>query len=539
MNGSTGTSLVAALTLTLAGTIAPAQDLRSPLEEHVGRQGTFETGNQIHKNGWRMWTGAIQTNPEVATAGTGNQIYMGGMDFGVTPRTQLGFSIGYHRDPTINPVAGASPDVLMSSYALQGKYRFYEDASWSVHAAASLEYFSYESAIFGSGGGSDADHVIGSLHLPISYNAGNDLRFHLTPGIAVFTDNMNGNDFFGTIPMLGVGASWKPHRRWLTYGSVNMPFGENGNTVTSAGTLTNKPIWTLGAAFNVTPKTTLDLFVTNGMGGTPATSIIGMLPDADTTMIGATVTYTPGRSERYRPNYRGTPAEPLSRRQEALQHDGYTLTSADTLTPGAVLGSLGFGTDGGYSGAVQFSPDYDGQMEFAYDQVADDGSVATPSQIPSLSGRYMFGVKLRFLDQNNGSPVSLSGRALIGRDTSASLNGVLYLGMPVMWKANDRLALTANPKFAAFGSERKFGVGLGVNYELANGLQAIAEVTPVNDGDPLVWAAGVRYRVPGSRLDLDLSATNAIGRYGIGTMVAQDDARVALTATYRFDARRR
>jgi len=80
----------------------------------------------------------------------------------------------------------------------------------------------------------------------------------------------------------------------------------------------------------------------------------------------------------------------------------------------------------------------------------------------------------------------------------------------------------------------KYGLGLGVNYQLTDALQLIGEVTPVGDGDPTIWAAGIRYAIPNTGISLDAHATNAIGSYGLGTLIGQDSTKFSIGATWKF-----
>ncbi len=521
----------------LGGTSVLAQDaVGTPLETHGDRLFNFETGNLLPKGALKLWVGSHQTQPGISTAGTGNQIYYGGGEWGVSDRFQLGATFQYFQDPPHSPILGSSPDSQFFTGSLQGKYQLYNDARWAIAAKGSVEYLSFESTLFGTDPGPNKSHLVGSFQLPITYKASDQLQFHFTPGISVFPSDINGNAYYGEVAYAGAGFSWKPNQRWLAYGSVNTPLS-GGNTISSTQTITKKAVWNLGARYNVSPKAAVDLFVTNAWGVTPATSILTFFPDGNATMIGATVTYTPGQGAGYRPNYRGITSEPQSARNASLQLDGFSLASADTLSPGTVQISGFYGADDNAGGALIFSPDYDGQVEFVVETPANDGSVPA-GIVPNFNARYWIGTKLRLMDQNNGSRFSLSLHPMLGRDTSAGQTGVLYLGMPMSYKANDRATITANPKFAAWGSTELYALGLGLNYQVARGFEAIAEVTPVSDGLDMVWAAGLRYQVPNSTLHLDLHATNAISRYGIGTMVAQDNVKIAFGATMLFNLKR-
>ena len=67
-----------------------------------------------------------------------------------------------------------------------------------------------------------------------------------------------------------------------------------------------------------------------------------------------------------------------------------------------------------------------------------------------------------------------------------------------------------------------------MNYQLFDGLELIGEVTPTDGANGTVWAAGARYTSRNGRINIDLSATNSIGRHGYGTLIAQDSTRYAL-----------
>jgi hypothetical protein len=106
------------------------------------------------------------------------------------------------------------------------------------------------------------------------------------------------------------------------------------------------------------------------------------------------------------------------------------------------------------------------------------------------------------------------------------------------YKSSDRFVFTVAPKLGAFGNVDMAGLGLGVNYQVSDNLELIAEATPVGlDGDTATWAAGLRYNIGKSGFSIDASATNAVGRQGIGSMIAQDDTRFTIALSKTFDGR--
>lgn len=502
-----------------------------PIERHPGRLLDFNTAYQLHRGEIQVMVGTHQTTPGYARTGTGNQLYYGGIDWGLTDRIQLRLSRQHFEDPVSRPINGLFPAIRFQALSVAAKVHLYQSTRISIAAEAAIERFVFESPLFLSRRGVEGTHVVGALHVPISYAATPRLSFHLTPGISIFPDTVNGLPFYGTITSLGAGFSWKPNARWLAFGSITYPIGPGGNTISSTAAITRMPIWSAGLRYNVSPKLGVELYTTNGIGVTPATNILSFFPNGDTPLYGARLVYAPGRSAAYRPNYRGISSTPLSSRNRSLQQDGFTLTSADTLAAGTFMATGHYSSFDGYSGGALLSPDHDGQVEAYYEQYADDGSIGA-SRVPNSKARYMFGGKLRLMDQNNGSAFSLSVRTLLGRDTGRL--GVFYFGVAASRKVNSRLALTINPKIAAFGSNTQIGVGFGANYQLFRDLQVIAEITPLAHSYTPVWAAGVRYQIPKTSINFDLHATNAIGGNGLGTLVGQNETKLVFATSVRL-----
>lgn len=501
------------------------------LEQHPNRLFQFETANMYPAGTLELNVGTMQTDPSGTGGGTGNQVYFGGASYAVNDKLTFGFDVSTYQDPVIKPINGSFPDFVVDTAAIWGKVRLFDNGQLSIAAQGSVETFvRLESPIFG---GANSGVVIGSLKLPMTYTVSPKLQFHLTPGVSVFPDTVGGTTFYGTIPTLGAGVSYKPNDRLALFGAVDVPIG-TGNTISNTATYTQVPVYTAGGRYNITPKVALTAYVTNGVGITPATSILTHWPDGDTLMAGLKLVYTPGAK---RPeSYRGAPA-PITARQGGLQQDGFTLGSPDTLEPGTFAVGGWYGSNENAGGMLSFSPDRDGEINVIVEQYANDGSVAA-ALTPSTKPRYMIGPKLRFLDQNNGDPFSLAGRVLFGRQIESGVPGigVFFAEGIASYKVNEKVTLTANPKVAAFGGTEAAGLGLGLNIELFDGLDLIAEATAVGaDATTATWAAGVRYNVPGAGLSIDANASNAIGRYGIGTMIAQDSVKYSISLTKRFN----
>ena len=506
----------------------------APLDEmptHIGV--LLDTANQLSQGAVQLTFGFNQTDPN-AGPGTGNQIYFINGEYGVTDRLSFGLWTQTFEDPPVSPIGGANPPIGMDSGAISAKYRVIDSANFDVAVSGSVELFRFATTLYGTGpGGSNEGMAIGSISAPMTYSVNDDFQIHFTPGVSVFPDAINGVDFYGTVAHLGLGATYRFSERLSSYAAVDVPVS-GGNAISSTGAITQVPVWTVGGRFNITPKAALDAYVTNAIGTTPGTSILANWPGGDDLLFGAKLTWTPGVGKAYRESYRNL--SPIDARQKNLQLDGFSIASADTLEPGIVSGTAWGGSNENYGGGLAIGLDRDGQFEFYAEQRADDGSVPA-GLLPAGDQRYLVGLKLRLLDQNNGDAFSFSGRLLGGRALNSGTPGVgeLYAEGAASYKTSPKLAVTVNPKLGAFGNNSTYGIGLGANFEVFDGFELMGEVTEVVDGNGAVWAAGARYHVNDYGLSIDASATNAVGRVGMGTLIAQDSTKFSLSVTKQFN----
>lgn len=514
--------LAGLVALQMGGVPATAEEGLSVLEGPAPRHGAIETGDLLRPGALELRFGSHQTAPGTAV-GTGRQVYTGGMTWRGDADLQFGLAAQVHDDPPEAPVGGLSPNITLLGLAGDVKWPILSTGRLSFAAAASLEAMRLDTELFGTpASGGAGDRVIGSLSFPLTYLLTPTLRAHLAPSLAVLPDALNGRDFFGASARLGAGATWQPARRLQAYGGALMPLGPGGNTLSETGEIERTPVWTLGARYAVTPRAAVDLFASNGLGATPATRHLTSFGDGSSPLFGAMLSYTPGRlasgRESYRPADGGAPIEGTR-----AVGDGLTLASGDTLPAGRLSIGSHAGTSGSAGLSLRYSPDRDLEFEALLERYGEDGSVG-PDRNPSGDPRYMLGGRLRLLDQALGDPVSLSVRALAGRDVERPTVGVFYLALPMSRRLGEASSLTLSPRLASLGETTILGLGTGMTQALTERLRLLGEMTAVDGGEPAVWAAGLQYDLfPKRKIGLEISAGNAIGTQGLGAMVAQEE----------------
>ncbi len=493
----------------------------SPLERPPVRLLQLETANQLIARALQLSFGSHQTLSD-DTPGTGSQLYYGEVDWGVTDDLQVSLSGQVYDDPPVRAINGKFQNITLLSLASSVKYRLLNGEQLALSLQGALEVLSVSSDLFGTRG-SGGSNLAGSIHVPLTYTASPDLQFHFTPGVSFLPGQLNDSKFYDTVFTLGTGANWQPSDRWLLYSTLNLPLGPGGNTIEADQTIDRQLVWSVGTRYSVTPRTGVNLYATNGLGATPSTAVLTAAPGGDELLVGVELQYTPDTGLGYRDRFDDEPSPTLSERDLQLLVNGITLASANTLAPGNIAVTAGAGTQGQFDVGLAYSPDEALQLEA---NVEDFGLGDRTTAAASDSLRYTLGARVQLLDQRRGAPISLSARILGGRDTEADgTTGVLFTDLPMAYEAGERVALLFNPRAAFSSGDTRLGLGFGINYEVVRGLQLMGEVTPVFGGNRMVWGLGSRYSFPNA-VSLDIYATNALGRHGLGTLVSGSEVRL-------------
>ena len=497
------------------------------LERFMPHMANFQTANTLPKGTWLVQTGSHQTDLNTGR-GTGNQTYYGAVDWSSGNNLTLSFSTLVQEDQNNRPIARMTAPTRFISGAFSAKYRFVDTQGFDIAALASAESFSFRTAIFDTDKG-ESDHLIGSLHLPVTLRAGHKLQLHFTPAVSEFPDDLKGIPYYGTIVSVGAGATWQLNPKLQIFSAASRPIS-GGNTIEISREISRRTVYTSGARFNYTPKVALEGYVTNGVGTTPATSIVAFWPTGDKALYGVKLHYTPGAQ---RPSsYRRIALRKPTHRDLQLQQDGLILSTANVVPPGHLRVTASGGDMDNYAGAVAFSPDRDFQLDALIEEHAFDGSVPETLDPTPGAGRWAAGGRIRVFDQGSRDWTSFSIRVLGGRDIEGIGNGALHVAFPLTYEANESLALTAQVAGSAFGDAEILSFGAGANLEIVPGVQIIAEASSVSEGPSAVWAAGVRYTGRGGRFGIDISATNSLARHGYGTLVAQDSIRYSAGVSF-------
>ena len=212
--------------------------------------------------------------------------------------------------------------------------------------------------------------------------------------------------------------------------------------------------------------------------------------------------------------------------------DGLTLSSSSTLAPDDIRLTTGMTSGGNTKLNLMYGLANDLQLEIPIEQFGNYDRLPD-SETFGNAIKFGAGAKLRFLNQAQGDPFSLSVKVKGVRDSKRPRVGTLFAEVPIVYQNNDKTALFLNPKIAFYRKEERLGLGLGINQVLSDKLQLIGELTPVS-GQELIWSTGLRYFEPGADLGIDIYASNTSGQNSIGGLVADTSTNIGFNVHWLF-----
>jgi hypothetical protein len=518
-----------------------AKDLQietnSPLQTPPTRLVNLETANQLPLGSVQFEAGTHQANPGDNRQGnTGYQNYYTSLDWGVTDKLQVGFAAQFFDDPTKGQINGTFPNLTFVSFAPSVKYQVFknERLKVAVSGTAELLELSSDPGLFNNTNKKSSEYFgIGKVEVPVTYNADDDIQLHFTPGVAFYPETVKGADFYGTFLNVGAGISWQASEKLNLFANANLPLGPGGNTLSSDdNSIYRKLVWAAGTRYAVNPRAGVEVYGTNAFGATPTTSLLAFIPDGNEVIFGANVKYIFDFGQNYASSFGNKPDIPLTNRDKQLLLDGLTLSSSTTLPPDQIRLTTGMTSGGNAKLNLSYGLANDLQLEIPIEQFGNNDNLPSGETFGNAI-KFGAGAKLRFLNQAQGDPFSLSVKVKGVRDSKRPRVGTLFAEVPIVYQNSNKTALFFNPKAAFYRKEERFGLGLGLNQLLTDKFQLIGELTPVS-GHELVWSTGLRYFDSTADLGIDIYASNTSGQNSIGGLVADTSTNIGFNVHWLF-----
>ena len=535
------------------------QRLEPPADSYstLIRLGQLPTANGLESGNDQIIFQQVSPLGGGAAGGSGNQNYLLRGDFSLSENFQISAYYTYADDPLYSAPASKpnNPGNLWTIYGGALKGRLAGGKAWQWAAEGALELFSVGSGCGGQGnsctGGELGNanifnnsgqkvwtrNIVGSLALPLSWQATKQLQLSLVPAVSWLPSSQGSNqggagEFFGTNISLGVGANYRPNAQVQLFGSAMVPLGPGNNSFDSKLVYSRTPILSLGTNFAVNPRIALEGSITNGFGLSPSTAILALPSAPWQPMLSGRFIWTPGAPDSKSPNY--------TARQASLALGGLSVNTA--LTPSNGTKQFGFNADsrGNLFGFGGVSVSNDFQFQVAAGQF--NGISPQNSFISTYEGggnlNLRFGGKAMVMRPTKGLPLWTGGRISVGRNYQASsYQGYLFFESMNTWEATPWLAFSLNPKLATSGLGTPWGVGIGANIQLGQSFQLIPEINAVatdlggtngtNGSLNLRWLANQKTTV-------DLYVSNAAGLLDMGQLLGNSQVRVGTKVMLSF-----
>ncbi len=510
----------AAFLLVLSGAIAVRAE---PIRLHG-----VETAYLLPDKSFEFRLGSHQANPAGQKVGTGLQVYEGGVAYRGESDWQFGVRFSSYDDMPAGVIDGGDFGHLsLIGFGLDAKRDLIASEYFSWAISASIEALAFGSRIPED---DSTDHISGSISAPMSIRLSPNLKAHIDPSIAKLPNELKGGEGFGLNVFLGAGLSWQANTRVMAYAEIDAPLFGRGNTVDTDGDIAPALAWSLGTRIRIAPAADLDIYASNRVAGTSASSGLVLPPMGEVPSFGAQILYQPGRQD---PAFLPTPANLL--RPEA----GFLLRNGAIMPANTWDLAVAAGHEGSFSGALSYSPDPGLQLDVILERHAvasNDYSVP-----PGTDPLFQVGGRFQAIAPSATWPLWVSAGILAGRTLDFETRpwepgrptvGFIYADASATVVLEGGPSITLQPRAAAWRNEMIGGLGVGATFDLGEKLDVVAEAS-LNTSGPVTWASGFRWQ-GSEHLSVSAFATNAIGHHGHGSILAAQSPRLEVKLEAKF-----
>ena len=458
------------------------------------------TASILDQDEWNLSINTI--SPFKFESGTGNQNYAIRIDTGLTEKLQVSGFYSEADDPLNASIEGLDirPANLWKVFGASARWQFKKIETLSIAFNGSIESWTVGSGgsdsraknsgdqaspnIFNdSGRRVETQNIVGSLAIPVTWEANNKLQFTFAPGISFLPSNQGARQggegkFYGNNSYLSGGLLWQPNPQVGITGTVTQPIGSSTNNFERNRNFSKATVLSGGLNWHLNPRIALQGQLTNGFGATPATSIL-TLPSDNRIGYNASFIFTAGAPD--------TPQPPLTSTQKSLSLSGLTVNTGLVPPSDITLAKVSADNKGNFETLIGHSISNILHLEFYRSQnnnipqstvqartYANDGAVNLRG-----SGKAVLTSPLR------GAPIWSALRLSFGRNmdsTNNTADGYLFAETPLTWEANPKISFNFNPKVAWSGVGTLWGTGISANIQLAPRLELIPEANIILSG---------------------------------------------------------
>ena len=470
--------------------------------------------------------------------GTGNQNYIGEINYGLSDN--LLFSIFYTDadDPLINKISkvDTQPENRWSNYGSSIKWKWHESPKLQIAAEGAIENWLVQSGgcsghncslntsnIFNSETSMvENNNFIGSISLPIGFRYSSNLEFTISPKLT-FLPNSQGNqygdgNFYGQNSGLGLGGFYKPSKRLNAFTSYYFPISESKNSFNENLNFTTTSIYSAGLTYSLDSKIAFQGFVTNGFGLTPSTSILS-IPSSKDILYGFNIIYTPTNMNRT-----NIYEKQITTKKNIF--NGLSVSNNRINNSGTSL------IHSSYDGIGNWSLRYEKALSDLFTLDLITAGTSEQAKTDSIYKTYIspgntflrFGGKAKILSQDNGNIFTTSIRGSFGRLLAEDKHGYFFGEVINSYEFSEKLIFNLNPKITFSGSGESLGLGTSLHWEFLKGVTLIPETNIAIDDAQSNITFAIRFSPEGSNRHIDIYTSNAYSLMDVGQLMKRNES---------------
>ena len=493
------------------------------------------------------------TSPFASKTGTGNQNYSVNIDIGFNDRLLLSLFMSEADNPLTAPLNGFStqPSNLWQSYGASARWQVMNENNWKFAISGSLEGWNVSSG--GSNSPTDtADdtspnifnnsgrrvftrNIVGSLNLPVSWQASNHWQFSFSPGVSFLPTRQGAGQggagtFYGTNPYVSGGVLFQPFPELGFTASLAKPIGSGTNSFDANLEFSRVPVYSAGINWNLNPRIGLQGLITNGFGATPTTALL-TLPSDNRLSYSTSFVYTPGTAD--------TPQVALTPRQLTLAKGGITVNTALVPPNETTVSWMNADNEKNLNYSIGHSLSNSAQLNLSsgYHNNAPQTAELARNFANDRAWNWRMGGKIIALSPLRGAPFWGGGYVSIGRSIDNSdkkAPAYLFAETIATLELNKNIAININPKLAFSGIGTRWGLGLSSNIQLFPNVELLPEANiAINRTTQSNATLGLRWQATDS-FSIDVYASTAASMLDIGQLISAEKVRLGTRAIFTF-----
>ncbi len=469
--------------------------------------------------------------------GTGNQNYLGSIDYGMGENFLFNIFYTDADDPLTKRIIKleTQPENRWSSYGTSLKWKFIKKPQYQIAIEGSLENWLVQSGgcagtkcsfntsnIFNSATSIvDNNNLIGSISLPIGFKYFSNLDLTISPKITFLPTSQSNKygkgDFYGNNFGIGLGMTYTLINRLKTFSSYYLPLGDSKNSFDDNITFHKTSIYTLGANYSIDSRTNFQAFLSNGFGLSPATSILS-IPSSDEILYGFNIIYSPSNFDNYYPFYYEESSTGKFFKGLSVSNNSFINSENSQL-------NLTYDVNGSWHSRFEkalsqrFIIDITtGEVDRAIDTKSSFKKYFAPGNTILRGGAKA----ILYSNNNNENLFTSSIRGSFGRVLAENKDGYFFGESINSYNFNEKIGFNINPKIGVSGSGDSIGVGTGLHWKILKKITLITETNiPVNNAETN-FTFGIRFSHEESNKHIDLYSSNAFSFIDLGQLMKRD-----------------